>query len=34
MKYLNGRDIFPEPLLRQIQKYAAGQLVYIPAGTV
>lgn len=34
MKYFNGRDIFPEPLLRQIQKYAAGQLVYIPAGTV
>lgn len=34
MKYENGRDIFPERLLRQIQKYAAGKLVYIPAGDV
>lgn len=33
MKYENGRDVFPEKLLRQIQKYAAGKLVYIPAGT-
>lgn len=31
MKYENGKDIFPERLLRQIQKYAAGKLVYIPA---
>lgn len=31
MKYENGRDLFPEQLLRQIQKYAAGKLVYIPA---
>ena len=31
MKYGNGGDIFPELLLRQIQKYVAGQLVYIPA---
>lgn len=30
MKYENGRDVFPERLLRQIQKYAAGKLVYIP----
>ena len=34
MKYENGKDIFPEQLLRQIQKYAAGRLVYIPAGDV
>ena len=34
MKYENGRDLFPEQLLRQIQKYAAGKLVYIPAGDV
>ena len=34
MKYENGRDIFPEKLLRQIQKYAAGKLVYIPSGKV
>lgn len=32
MKYENGKDIFPEKLLRQIQKYAAGKLVYIPTG--
>lgn len=31
MKYENGKDIFPEKLLRQIQKYAAGKLVYIPS---
>lgn len=32
MKYVSGRDVFPEKLLRQVQKYAAGQLVYIPVG--
>ena len=32
MKYENGKDIFPEHLLKQIQKYASGKLVYIPAG--
>lgn len=31
MKYVNGKDVFPEQLLRQIQKYAAGKLVYIPS---
>lgn len=31
MKYENGKDIFPEKLLKQIQKYAAGKLVYIPS---
>ena len=31
MKYENGRDIFPEHLLKQIQKYVSGKLVYIPA---
>ncbi|MBQ8409347.1 MAG: ParB N-terminal domain-containing protein [Clostridia bacterium] len=31
MKYENGKDIFPEALLRQIQKYVSGKLVYIPA---
>lgn len=33
MKYKNGKDIFPEKLLKQIQKYVSGKLVYIPAGT-
>ncbi|MBQ7775747.1 MAG: ParB-like nuclease domain-containing protein [Lachnospiraceae bacterium] len=31
MKYENGKDIFPEKLLKQIQKYVSGQLVYIPS---
>lgn len=31
MKYVNGKNIFPEHLLKQIQKYAAGKLVYIPS---
>lgn len=32
MKYENGEDIFPEKLLKQIQKYVSGKLVYIPSG--
>jgi len=32
MKYENAADIFPEMLLLQVQKYAAGKLFYIPAG--
>lgn len=31
MKYENGKNIFPERLLKQIQKYASGKLVYIPS---
>ena len=31
MKYENARDLLPEPLLRQVQKYISGKLVYIPA---
>lgn len=31
MKYENGKDIFPEALLRQIQRYVSGKTVYIPA---
>ena len=30
MKYRNARDIFPEALLRQIQRYVSGETVYIP----
>lgn len=30
VKYENGKDIFPEELLKQIQKYVSGKLVYIP----
>lgn len=32
MKYINGSDVFPERLLKQIQKYVSGKLVYIPSG--
>ncbi len=32
MKYRNAKDIFPETLLRQIQRYVSGETVYIPAG--
>ena len=32
MSYRNARDIFPEKLLKQIQKYVAGETIYIPAG--
>lgn len=31
LKYENGRDLFPERLLKQIQKYVSGKLVYIPS---
>lgn len=34
MSYRNAQDIFPEPLLRQIQKYVSGETIYIPAGSV
>ena len=32
MKYKNAKDIFPESLLRQIQRYVSGEVIYIPAG--
>ena len=32
MKYENAEDIFPEQLLRHIQKYVSGKLIYIPSG--
>ena len=31
MKYENAKDIFPEDLLRQIQRYVSGKLIYIPS---
>ena len=30
MKYLNAQDILPEKLLRQLQKHAGGNIIYIP----
>lgn len=31
MKYKNARDILPKDLLREVKKYAAGTLLYIPS---
>lgn len=30
MKYENAKDIFPQELLREIQKYTQGKIIYIP----
>ena len=30
MKYRNASEIFPDDLLKEIQKYTDGELVYIP----
>lgn len=30
MKYRNASEIFPDELLREIQKYSSGELIYIP----
>lgn len=33
MKYRNATEIFPDELLKEIQKYSSGELVYIPKTT-
>lgn len=30
MKYKNAVDVLPDKLLREIQKYASGEVIYIP----
>lgn len=30
MKYRNAREIFPDELLKEIQKYSSGELIYVP----
>ncbi|MBQ7775733.1 MAG: hypothetical protein IJ379_07405 [Lachnospiraceae bacterium] len=30
MKYRNASDIFPDELLKEIQKYSSGELIYVP----
>ncbi|MBQ7774908.1 MAG: hypothetical protein IJ379_03220, partial [Lachnospiraceae bacterium] len=30
MKYENAKDLLPQELLAQVQKYAAGKLLYVP----
>ncbi len=33
MKYRNAADILPDDLLKEIQKYASGETLYIPSET-
>lgn len=33
MKYKNASDVLPEELLKEIQKYAAGETLYFPKDT-
>ena len=30
MKYENAKELLPEALLKEVQKYAGGKLLYIP----
>ncbi len=30
MKYKNAQDILPDELLRELQKYASGETLYVP----
>ncbi|MBE1553905.1 CD3324 family protein [Sporosarcina limicola] len=30
MKYVNAKSIFPKELLKEIQKYVNGEMVYVP----
>ena len=30
MEYKNGRDVLPHSLLKELQKYVSGEMVYIP----
>ena len=30
MKYRNAGEIFPDELLKEIQKYSSGELIYVP----
>lgn len=32
MKYINANQVLPQELIREIQKYANGELLYIPNG--
>ena len=34
MKYRNASEIFPDELLKEIQKYSSGEMVYIPERAV
>ena len=32
MKYKNASDILPDELLKEVQKYASGEALYVPSG--
>ncbi len=32
MKYRNAEAVLPEALLAELQKYCAGELIYVPSG--
>lgn len=34
MKYINAAEILPEPLLKELQAYIDGDVVYIPKASV
>jgi hypothetical protein len=33
MRYQNASDVLPDELLREVQKYAAGETLYFPKDT-
>ena len=33
MKYRNAADILPKELLTELQRYAEGEILYVPRGT-
>jgi Mor family transcriptional regulator len=33
MRYKNASDVLPDDLLKEVQRYAAGQTLYFPKGT-
>lgn len=33
MNYKNGRDVLPPSLLKELQKYIQGDLIYVPKAT-
>ena len=34
MKYRNAADILPDKLIREIQKYVSGEILYVPSQTL
>ena len=30
MRYQNAKQLLPEPLLKEVQRYAAGEILYVP----